>query len=311
MSKPDLLTRGGTALALYTVDDRGALPRLGGELDEALTRHGAVLVRGLGLATADDFGQAVRVFGEPATSYRGGNTPRSTVATGVFTSTEYPARYPISQHNELSYAPRWPERLYFCCLVPAETGGATPVCDGRALLADLDPAVRERFTARGVEYRQHLHGGYGFGKSWQDTFETTDRAAVEEFLLGADAEFAWTADDDLRITQRRPATRAHPRTGEQVWFNQADQWHVSNLPGDEAALLVDAVGGEDNLPHNARYGDGSALTAADLAAVRDAARAHTLAVPWRSGDLLIVDNMLVLHGREPYTGDRRVLVGMI
>ncbi|GAA3013237.1 TauD/TfdA family dioxygenase [Actinokineospora diospyrosa] len=301
---PDLLRHGGTTLALYEVD---TLPHV----ETALAQHGAVLVRGLGITSPDGFGSVVRTFGEPATSYRGGNTPRDVVASGVFTSTEYPPRYPISQHNELSYAQQWPDRLFFACLVSAESGGATPVCDGRALLADLDPVVQQRFIDLGVEYRQHLHGGFGFGKSWQDTFETADRAVVERFLTASDAEFSWTADGDLRVSQRRPATRVHPRTGEQVWFNQAEQWHVSNLPGEDADLLLEAVGGTDNLPHNAYYGNGDAISAADLAAVRETTRRHTLAVPWQAGDLLIVDNMLVQHGREAYTGDRRVLVGMV
>jgi hypothetical protein len=33
-------------------------------------------------------------------------------------------------------------------------------------------------------------------------------------------------------------------------------------------------------------------------------------VPWRRGDLLLIDNMLTAHGRRPCTGDRRVLVAM-
>jgi alpha-ketoglutarate-dependent taurine dioxygenase len=31
---------------------------------------------------------------------------------------------------------------------------------------------------------------------------------------------------------------------------------------------------------------------------------------WQKGDLLMVDNMLVAHGRAPFTGPRRILVAM-
>jgi alpha-ketoglutarate-dependent taurine dioxygenase len=306
----EVLTAGRTRMTVLGVPHPDALGRLGAEIDELLARDGAVLVRGLGLSTPEEFETAVRRSGDPVTSYRGGNTPRQSLSAGVFTSTEYPPRYEITLHNELSYAHRWPARLYFSCLVAAESGGATPICDGRGLLADLEPRVRERFAARGVAYHQFLHGGYGFGKSWQDTFETSDRGAVEEFLREARAEVGWAADDQLRVVLRRPGVRTHPVSGEEVWFNQADQWHPSNLPPEEAEVLLSVIRDEEDLPHRATYGDGSPISPEDLASVRAAAGRHRLAVPWRAGDLMIIDNMLVLHGREPYTGPRRVVVSM-
>jgi alpha-ketoglutarate-dependent taurine dioxygenase len=33
-------------------------------------------------------------------------------------------------------------------------------------------------------------------------------------------------------------------------------------------------------------------------------------VDWNTGDLLVIDNVLVGHGRRPFTGSRRVLVAM-
>ena len=304
----DKLTAGGTTLMVFDVspDD---LDGLRPQLDEVLHTSGSVLLRGLAIVSPERFHAIVGGFGDPLTSYRGGNTPRTTVTDGVFTSTEYPAEYEISLHNELSYAGTWPERLYFACLVAAETGGATPVCDGRALLADLDADVRARFTDRGVVYRQHLHGGYGLGKSWQQTFETEDRAEVEAFLTGVGIAHEWV-DDGLRTTQPRPGVRTHPVTGETVWFNQADQWHPSNLPEEEREALLALVEDEAELPHSVTFGDGSPLTEDDLAQVRAAAKRNELAFRWEPGDLLIVDNMLALHGRHPYAGPRRILVSM-
>ncbi|AHH99272.1 TauD/TfdA family dioxygenase [Kutzneria albida] len=304
-------TEGGTTAIIVHIGPEEDPAEARAQAEDLLPVHGAVLLRGLGISDPDSFHEAVRGFGSPTIdSYRGGNTPRSTVSEGVFTSTEYPARYEITLHNELSYAHQWPSRLFFCCLVAAETGGATPVCDGRALLADLDPAVRERFESRQVAYHQHLHGGHGLGKSWQQTFETRSRARAEEYLTAAGARFAWTTEGGLRVTQVRAAVRQHPATGEPVWFNQATQWHPSNLPYDEADLLLSVVDSELDLPHSASYGDGGAIGADDLAQVRRAERRNKLSVPWRPGDLMMIDNMLVLHGREPFTGSRKVIVSM-
>jgi hypothetical protein len=44
--------------------------------------------------------------------------------------------------------------------------------------------------------------------------------------------------------------------------------------------------------------------------VRAAYDAETVALPWRAGDVLVIDNVLAAHGREPFSGDREVLVAM-
>ncbi|WP_143219185.1 TauD/TfdA family dioxygenase [Actinokineospora bangkokensis] len=299
------VSAGGTTVAV--LDGDGHTPD---EVERHLAETGAVVVRSTGFTDIPGFHERVERFSAPLIgSYRGGNTPRTPVGGAVFTSTEYPARYPISLHNELSYAGTWPDRLYFGCLVAARTGGATPLCDGRALLEHLPDPVRERFTSRGVTYHQNLHSGHGLGRSWQDTFETADRGEVEEFLAGAGAEHSWTRSGGLRVTHRRPATREHAR-GHEVWFNQADQWHPSNLPGEGAADLLDLVDDPADLPHWVTYGDGAPIPGSDLDAVRAAADRNRVVVPWRPGDLVVVDNMAVLHGREAYTGPRRVVVAM-
>ncbi|MGA4841739.1 TauD/TfdA family dioxygenase [Streptomyces sp. G45] len=302
-------TTGGTTLAVLHTDG-APFDAVRARADQLIDEHGAVLVRGLGIADPAAFHTAVTRFGETLIgSYRGGNTPRATVFDGVFTSTEYPARYDISLHNEMSYAQRWPTRLYFCCLDAPDTGGATPVCDGEALLGALSPEVRARF-ARGVVYHQHLHGGAGLGKSWQDTFETDDAEVVEKFLADSGAEYAWTPDGGLRVRQHRPGLRTNPRTGRETWFNQADQWHPSNLPDEEGETLLSLVDSVDELPHWVTYADGEPLSDADLAEVRAAHRAHQHAEPWQEGDIMIVDNMSVLHGRQSFTGTRKVVVSM-
>lgn len=241
-------------------------------------------------------------------AYVHGNTPRTKVGKNVYTSTEYPPEFTISMHNEMSYAHHWPARLAFYCAKPATAGGATPVVDGTAWLAALDDDLRDRF-ADGVCYTQNLHGGMGFGKSWQDTFETSDPSQVEEFLAASDSTWEWLADGTLRVQQLRRSFTRHPVTGEQVWFNQADQWHVAALDPQTSAAMSEILT-EDEMPQSVTFADGGPIPAEHITQIRDRGLETAVDVDWQQGDLMLVENVLAGHGRRPFEGPRRILVAM-
>ncbi|WP_435228420.1 TauD/TfdA family dioxygenase [Streptomyces sp. Tue6028] len=285
----------------------GRLDTLDPGLDELLVREKALVFRGFGI-TPDTLDTALDRLLPHRLAYVHGNSPRTKVGGNVYTSTEYPQEYTISMHNEMSYAHAWPTRLAFYCEVTPGGGGATPVTDAARWLAALDDEVREAF-AGGVRYVQNLHDGYGLGKSWQDTFETKERGDVEEFLTGTGAEWTWRRDGSLRVESVRPATTRHPVTGAEVWFNQADQWHPAGL-GDDTAAELAAILPEDEMPQMVKFADGGAIPAEHVAQIRDRGLAAAVDVDWIRGDLLLIDNVLLAHGRRPFTGDRRVLVAM-
>lgn len=301
-------------------------------IEESVSHTGAVLIRGLGIDSPAAFRAVAAAIRPDLKSYAGGDSPRTDVADRVYTASEYPAHLEVRLHNELSYAVWSPERVFFACLKPAETGGATHIADGRAVLAALeaqDPELPARFADHGVAYLQHLwdaDGPPGVGKSWQETFETDDRNAVAE-KLGADGiDFAWT-DFGLRTRAVRPAVVRHGATGDACWFCQADQWHraaagvkveIGGRGGPESGdgggggdpRYDPATAGEASLGNHATFGDGGEIDPADLAAIRAATDACEVVFPWQAGDVMVLDNTLVMHGRKPFTGRREVLVAM-
>lgn len=101
----------------------------------------------------------------------------------------------------------------------------------------------------------------------------------------------------------------HPRTGDWVWFNQAHLFHVSNLPPEVRESLLEIVD-EDDLPRNVYYGDGSPIEESLLDDIRGVLAEATVSFPWRSGDVLMLDNMLTAHARAPFSGPRKVIVAM-
>ena len=279
-----------------------------GWIDGSLWRHGAVLLRGFSLPTPGDFEDLCRALAPQLLGYVGGESPRRRVTGLVYTSTEYPSSLEIPLHGEMSYAGRWPDRIFFHCVEPATAGGETTIADTRRLLAAIAPEVRDRFIEKGVMYMRNLHGGWGLGKSWQETYETDDRVEVERRCREDGFAVRWS-DGGLQTRAVRPATVRHPQTGEIVWFNQADLWHVSSR-GPAAERSLRRVFKEDELPRNAYHGDGSPIAAEDLEAIRGASRAVEVAVSWEKGDVLLLDNVLAAHGRRPFAGPRQVLVAM-
>ncbi|MFC0528354.1 TauD/TfdA family dioxygenase [Phytohabitans kaempferiae] len=275
-------------------------------LDDLLVQEKALVFRGFNVAPGELDG-VMDLLLPNRLAYVHGNSPRTKVGKNVYTSTEYPPEFTISMHNELSYASSWPSRLLFYCEKAATTGGATPVVDAALWLDSLDPEVRAAY-ADGVRYTQNLHDGLGLGKSWQDTFETDNRDEVESFLANAGATWQWRSDGTLRVSQVRPSTIAHPVTGAEVWFNQSDQWHVAAL-GDEIKALAQIMPEED-LPQSVSFADGTPIPGDYAIQVRDRGLENAVDVDWVEGDLLLIDNLLVGHGRRPFSGQRRILVAM-
>jgi hypothetical protein len=276
-------------------------------IDERLADHGAVLLRGF---EPGDFAEAVTGLAGRLLDYVHGNSPRTKVSSAnVYTSTEYPPEFTIPLHNEMSYAARWPRRLYLHCVVAPATGGRTPIAASREILRRIPADIRDRFTRKRLLYLQQLHGGAGLGRSWQDTYETDDKAAVERHLREFDVDFAWTGNGGLRTRQLRDATTIHPDLGEEVWFNQADQWHWSGAGPGLGKDLLD-VFEEDELPTACLHGDGSPLAPADLAEIRQAGRDSAVAFDWHAGDLFVIDNVRLAHSREAFSGPRRILLAM-
>jgi alpha-ketoglutarate-dependent taurine dioxygenase len=275
---------------------------------QLLLAHRALLLRGFDVRTADDLQAFVDATSTgPPLQYVDRSTPRYEVGPRIYVSTIYPREQAIHLHNEGTYWTTWPLKIYFCCLVPAASGGATPIADVRRVLERIDPAVRDRCREKGVMYVRNYNRGLGL--TWQDAFQTSDPAAVERYAADHDIAVEWTADGHLRTRQVRPAIRAHPITGEPVWFNHAAFFHVTSLaPHVRDALLSSFE--ERDLPYNTYFGDGTPIDPAIVAHVRDAYAAEQVAFAWQRGDVLLLDNMSVAHAREPYTGEREVIVAM-
>jgi alpha-ketoglutarate-dependent taurine dioxygenase len=198
-------------------------------------------------------------------------------------------------------------RICFFCAKPAEQGGETPIADSRKVFEEIPPAIRARFAEKGLLYVRNY--GEGMDLSWEDVFQTANKSEVEQYCREAGIEFEWADGNRLSTRQLCQAVATHPRTGERVWFNQAHLFHISSLQTEVADALLSTFDAKD-LPRNVYYGDGSAIESSALDEIREVYSRQSVIFRWQQGDVLMLDNMLTAHGRTPYTGARKVLVGM-
>lgn len=274
---------------------------------EQLTRHGAVLLRGFDVGGPDGLSAAVDALSGGPLTYTEQSSPRSVIKGRVYTSTEYPPQAEIPLHNEMSYQAVWPLTLYFHCVEPPHTRGATPLASIRRVHDLVDPSVRDEFERR--RWMSVRNYGEDVGLRWWTAFGTEDRAEVERLCAAGGLIPEWTGADGLRTTAVRDAVHRHPVTGEPVWFNHIVIFHDSSLPAEVREGLLELYG-RAGLPQNSYYGDGGVIPDDVVAHLRQCYRAASVRFDYLRDDLLIVDNMSAAHGREPFTGPRKIAVAM-
>lgn len=276
-------------------------------IEATLLKHGGILFRKFMLQSAGEFEQFIAAVSGEVLEYHERSSPRENVGGKIYTSTEHPADQSIFLHNENSYQAVFPLKIFFRCVTPALHGGETPIADCRRIYQCIDPRVRERFAEKQWMYVRNF--GHGFGLPWQTVFQTEDKSEVETYCRSKGITVEWKDGNRLRTRAVRPAITRHPRTGEPVWFNHATFFHVTTLEATLRNALL-AEFGEDDLPTNTYYGDGSPIEADVLDHLREIYRQETVMFPWQEHDVLMLDNMFSAHGRSPYEGPRKVLVGM-
>ena len=292
-------------------------------LGALLLKHGALVFRGFPVRNAADFADFIGTLqlGE-FVNYIGGDSPRDKVNDKVYTSTEAPPKFLIPLHQELSFIKHFPKHIYFYCATPPQAGGATTIGDARIMYRAIAPEVRARFETKKLIYTANYYDRSAImeilnrfqrsHKSWRDVFETTDKQAVENKCVANEFEWRWQARDWLQIRQLRPAVLKHPHTQEDVWFNQAHLYDFNpKLLGwinYLAAKLFYFRRG--TLLHEISFADQSRVPRDDLYHVLEVLKNNTVAFAWRQNDVMVLDNILAMHGRAPFVGPRKILAAM-
>jgi alpha-ketoglutarate-dependent taurine dioxygenase len=304
-------------------------------VEEKLTESGAVLFRGFDIQTPEDFESIAKAVDNDLKDDYMGTSPRDKKSGFVFSASELPGHYPIMQHCEMSFLPSAPRRLFFYCHIEPEYGGETPVCDFRKVYQDLDPKIREEFERKGVKHIRNYaspedksRSGFQL-KSWLDMFHTSDKATIEKKCAENDIICEWKENDGLRLTNKSDAVKVHPKTGEKVWFNHTQVFHVSAAAAEyhkihkrqkrwetfKYSMLLELMTWYKKLTKNPNdqsmhvtFGDDSPIPDDYVEHIEDVIWKNMVIQPWKKGDIICIDNFSTSHGRLPYYGPREIMV---
>jgi len=293
------------------------------EIRKSLLKYGALLFRGFPIEGTEQFHAFIRELNYgPFVNYIGGGSPRTKVKGHVYTSTDAPAGIKIPLHNELSYFPNYPRHIYFHSEIPAAEGGATIIADARKVLKDVDPELRKKLNTKKIRYTARyyyknwlmdlinkIQKGH---KTWIDVLETDDKEEAERRCKDQGIDYEWLAKDWIAISQTRPGTIVHPETGEEVWFNQIQNFDTNprfvGLWRYIAMKLFYCR--KDTLIQEVNYADGDQIPREEVYHIMDVLDKNTISFPWQKGDVMVMDNILAMHGRDPFKGKRRTLTAM-
>ncbi len=272
---------------------------------DRLREHGALLFRGLTSLDEETFQE---LAGSVCASLYAdnGEHDRTAVSPNVYSPIFYPPEKQLLWHNENSFNFEWPGKICFGCVRPAATGGETPLVDSRTIARQVDRGVYRRFLEKRVMYVRNYVPG--LGAPWSKIFQTDDRQRVEAIGAQQRMQIEWT-ERGLRTVAVRPAIIRHPETGAVAWVAQVLHWHPACLDPQVREVLLSNYG-EDCLPRDCRFGDGTRIEDGIILELLELYREAQVVFAWQRGDVAVLDNLLTAHGRNPFTGERRLLVAL-
>ncbi len=239
-----------------------------------------------------------------------------------------------------------PNHILFFCPQVAATGGQTPVIDMKSVLSDLPQQLQQKFShtslvvklffvrkpKRLFDVRLWRWPWFRYAKSWKAVFNTEDRGLVEAKCRETGRQLEWLPNDDLIVNCRHRTISVHPIAKEIVWTGWFPRFHIWGTCIEALfvakyqktirswlvfSILVLMVFGqifiEKVVPGYRKYRyldvafeDGSNLSVWDVYQIVKSYWQNAELFDWEEGDILILDNYRMGHGRLPFTGDRKV-----
>jgi hypothetical protein len=204
------------------------------------------------------------------------------------------------------YMPTYPSHLFFYCDTPPSSGGETPIVLSNVVYEKINaefPEFVKELEEKGIRYTRVMPFSDDLssvtGISWKKAFQTDNRREVEEKCKNIYEKIEWLDDGSLRtISFCLPAVKLEERTSKWTWFNQ---------------IVVAFFGWLDSRNFQDRvvtFGDGTPFDKLTIKRCFEILKENCVSFKWQKGDILFIDNLLVLHARNSFKPPRRILAAL-
>jgi len=290
-----------------------------GVFTRKLAQHGTLLFRGLPIHNAEDFSKFAHGFGYKPHEIIGIVVNRPLLAPNVAPANESPKEVLIYNHNESPQVPHAPEYIFFYSHRAPEKGGETPISSSLELfyraqreIPEFIDELAEKGILSKVTYKvdKQYEGGstlrQAFGKEITDgDDEEIKRAKIEaqiqRYGRGKHTSWEWT-DEGVVLTHRLPAIRTQPQTNLPTLFTGLAAYYKASQVNSARKNITKQL-----------YGDGTPIPEKYLAHLVKITEEIRVLHKWQRGDVLVYDNIIAQHGRQPWEGeqsDRVVLASL-
>lgn len=242
--------------------------------------YGVLLFRGFSTDTAI-FKEFSNLFSTDFLDYAGGAFNRRVINGDQTVLSVNDFQTAIKLHGEMYYQKKIPLMLWFFCANPAAQDGETTVCDGRQFFNELSDATKELFNQKKLKFTAKMNK-----EQWQHKYKTDDINKLAEFCKLNDTHLTKYADDSIKLEYIRPLVSSSRCGKYQVFIN-------SLLPGMDLS------------PEILSFDDNSQIPADLMAELNAIAEKVTTNICWHKGDILMIDNTRIMHGRLAFTDEKR------
>ncbi|XP_076953382.1 clavaminate synthase-like protein At3g21360 [Bidens hawaiensis] len=276
-------------------------------LESLLLKSGAILFRGFPVVSPSDFNCVVEAFGFPELSYMGGAAPRTQVVGRVYTANESRLDKEIPFHHEMAYLPDPPTKLFFFCDEEPGMGGETPIVLSHIIyekMKDKHPDFVAKMEEHGLMYTNiagdNDDSSSHTGRSWKSVYKTDDKNIAEERAAKQGTKLKWMDNGVKIISSPLPAIRIEEESGRKTWFN--------SLASGYCGPATEKTGNHNT---SVEVGNGDPVSDDVVKDLLKVLKEECVAIPWKKGDVLLVNNLMVLHSRRPLVKPpRRILVSL-